>query len=84
MDNLTILGVAAGVLTTVSFVPQVIRALKTRHTKDISFYMFFILVIGVSLWLLYGVLKKDLPIVAANAVTLVLASAILVLKIKHG
>lgn len=84
MDSITALGIAAGIITTASFLPQVIKTWKTRHTKDISIYMFSFLVFGMSLWLVYGIVKEDVPLILANAVTIGLASIILFFKIKHG
>ena len=84
MNYVTILGFVAGTLTTAAFIPQVIKIWKTRSTKDISLGMFIILCTGLFLWVVYGILIKSLPVVAANAVSLVLALSILVLKIKHG
>jgi MtN3 and saliva related transmembrane protein len=62
----------------------VIKTWRTRSTTDISLVMFLVLVLGIVLWLIYGALLGDLPLVAANVVTLGLAGTILVLKIKHG
>ena len=84
MDKITALGIVAGIITTVSFLPQVIKTWKTRHTKDISLVMFSSLVFGMALWMIYGILKDDVPIVLANAVTIGLASIILFFKIKYG
>ncbi len=79
-----ILGFAAGTLTTIAFVPQFLKAWKTKSTKDISLSMFLIFTIGVALWLIYGIMKLDYPIIAANAITVTLASMILAMKIKYG
>lgn len=79
-----LIGVLAGILTTVAFVPQVLHVYKTRSAKDISFGMYAIFVSGVLLWLVYGWMIMALPVIIANAVTLVLAVAILVGKIKFG
>jgi len=84
MEMTTLLGFAAGTLTTVSFLPQVIKAYKTRHTGDISGYMFILLLVGICLWLAYGVVMADMPIIAANGVSLVLVSIILYFKVKYG
>lgn len=83
MDLITGIGLLAATVTTVSFLPQVIKSLKTRETRDISLATYIILVIGLALWLLYGFLIKDLPLITANIVTLMLAGLILFLKIKH-
>jgi MtN3 and saliva related transmembrane protein len=80
----TAIGLLAAVLTTVAFVPQAVKTWRTRSTGDISLGMFGILVAGIATWLVYGALIRDVPLVLANAVTLALAGAILVLKIKNG
>ena len=73
---------AAG--TTLAFVPQAIKVIRTKQTKDLSLPMYIILNIGLALWLTYGLLITDWPIILANTVTLIFALTILVLKIKHG
>ncbi len=77
------LGYAAAVATTISFLPQTIHTIKTKDTKGISLGMYTVFVIGVLMWLLYGIFTKTLPIILANIVTLVLAVIILVYKIKY-
>ena len=77
-----IIGLAAAILTTSAFLPQVIRVVKTHSTKDISLAMFIIFCIGIFLWLIYGILIKDVPIIIANAATFVLAGIILVYKVR--
>jgi len=84
MDPITLLGLLAGTLTTIAFVPQLTKTWKTKSAEDISFGMFAIFCTGVLLWLIYGLLIHALPVIVANVVTLILASAILVLKIKYG
>ena len=78
----TWIGIAAAILTTAAFAPQAVRAWRTRSTGDVSLAMFLMLVAGIALWLTYGILLADLPLILANAVTLVLAGAILVAKIR--
>ena len=84
MDSVTIIGFIAATGTTISFIPQVLHILKTRDTKGISLSMYSIFTIGVFCWLLYGCFLNSLPIIIANAVTLVLALTILIFKIKLG
>lgn len=79
----TIIGLFAGTLATISFLPQVIKAWKSKQTKDISLPMYILFVIGVSLWLIYGLMINELPVILANAVTLILAGIILTLKLKY-
>mgnify|MGYP001616068456 CR=1 FL=1 len=75
-------GLAAGTLTTLAFVPQVTRVFRTRSTRDISLPTFAALVLGSALWLTYGILLGEIPLIAANAVSLVLVSAVLWGKLK--
>lgn len=77
------LGFAAGTLTTIAFVPQVVKIWKSKHAHDISLAMFAIFSTGVTLWLAYGVLIDSLPVILANSITLALALAILLLKLKY-
>ena len=81
---LDLVGYIAAVLTTLAFLPQAIKALKTRRTKDISLMMWLLLCAGVMCWLVYGILLGAGPVIAANSVTLLLAGAVLILKIIHG
>lgn len=78
----TWVGMAAALLTTAAFVPQAIKVWRSRSTKDISLAMFTLMVAGIVLWLSYGILIDDVPLIIANAVTLILAGAILVAKIR--
>ena len=78
------IGYFAASLTTIAFIPQVWQTWKTRHTQDISLRMYILFTCGVGLWLVYGLLLGAWPIIAANAVTLVLAGTVLVLKLRHG
>ncbi len=75
-----ILGIIAGVLTTLSFVPQVIKTWKSRSAKDLSLGMFSLFCTGVLLWLIYGLAINDLPIILANTVTLLLAMTLVYFK----
>ncbi|MEA3560980.1 MAG: SemiSWEET transporter [Candidatus Omnitrophota bacterium] len=79
-----IIGLFAGILCTIAFLPQVIRIFKTKHTRDLSLATFLILSLGVFLWLIYGILIKQLPIILANGAMLPLAMLILMMKIKYG
>jgi len=80
-DNI---GFIAACCTTLSFVPQVWQTLKTRDTSGISLGMYSMFVFGVFCWLNYGLMNDDMPVVAANGVTLILASIILTLKLMEA
>ena len=78
-----ILGIMAGTLTTISFVPQVIKIYRTKDAKDLSIVTFCIFSCGVLLWLVYGIATQEWPIILANGVTLVLIFLIIAMKIKY-
>lgn len=84
MPETELLGLIAGTLTTLAFLPQVIKTFKSRSAKDISLGMFILFSAGVALWLVYGIRLGAVPIIAANAVTLILSLAILVMKFWFG
>lgn len=77
-------GFAAATLTTVAFVPQVLHTLRTRDTRGISLAMYSTFTAGVALWLVYGLLRNDAPIIISNIIVLLLSAAVLVLKLRHG
>ena len=76
------LGYLAALCTTVAFIPQAIKVYKTKHTKDISLGMFSLLNAGLIFWLIYGLMLNSYPIILANALTLIFAVYILVIKLK--
>lgn len=78
-----LIGFAAATCTTVAYAPQLTKAWKTRSTRDVSLGMFPVMVIRVALWLVYGILINDAPVIAANAVSLTLSGGILVLKLRY-
>ncbi len=83
LETTDMLGTVAGALTTISFVPQVLKIWKSKSAGDISFGMFLLFSSGIFLWLVYGVMIGAQPIIVANSVTLVLALAIVVMKIRY-
>ena len=82
MDFIQMLGLLAGGLTTAAFLPQVIKTWKSRSAKDLSLGMFSLFCLGVLLWLVYGILENDIPVIAANVLTLMLASTLLFFKLR--
>jgi MtN3 and saliva related transmembrane protein len=82
MDNIQLLGLFAGSLTTAAFLPQVIKTWKSRSAKDLSLGMFSLFCTGVFLWLIYGLMVNDVPVIAANLITLMLASTLLFFKLR--
>lgn len=79
-----LIGLLAGTLTTLSFVPQVMKAWQTRSLADFSLSMLVTFALGVSLWVVYGLMAGGASVVVANAVTLALALALLVMKLRFG
>ena len=82
MEHTTLIGLMAAICTTAAFVPQVVAILKTGNVDGISISMYSIFTLGIALWLSYGVLVGDLPMILANAVSLLLAFSVLVLTIS--
>ena len=82
MSTTTVVGFFAGFLTTISFLPQVVKTWKTRSASDLSLGMFSVFSVGVLFWLAYGFLIQEPPMIIWNSVTLILFSAILVMKLK--
>jgi MtN3 and saliva related transmembrane protein len=77
------IGTIAAVLTTASFVPQVLQTLRTKDVSGISLTMYSAFVVGVGLWLVYGLLLNSWPIVISNGITVSLAICILVMKLRY-
>jgi MtN3 and saliva related transmembrane protein len=82
MDSATLIGYFAGFLTTFAFVPQVLKTWKSKSASDLSLGMFLVFSLGVLCWLIYGILLSEVPIVFWNTVTLILALALLIMKLK--
>jgi MtN3 and saliva related transmembrane protein len=80
--NTQLLGLIAGACTTIAFLPQVIKTWKERSAKGLSLSMFSIFCVGVTLWLVYGIIEQDIPVIAANLATLLLASTLLFFKLR--
>lgn len=81
MTNLDLLGLAASIFTTSSQIPQVIRTYKTRDVSGISLSTYVIITIGLLLWLTYGIIKNDLPLIVANSTMVLLTFAIALMKV---
>ena len=82
MNGIQILGLLAGSLTTAAFLPQVVKTWKSRSAKDLSLGMFSLFCLGVAMWLAYGLAVNDIPVIAANLLTLLLASTLLFFKLR--
>ncbi len=78
-----ILGYISATLTTIAFLPQIIKTIQTKSAKDVSMGMFVLFTIGVFLWIIYGILTRTYPVLIANAVIFCLALTQIILKIKY-
>ncbi len=83
LNLITLIGLTAAFCTTISFLPQAVRVIKSRQTRDISLGMYILFSSGVFLWLVYGIVIRDLPIIIANAVTFAFSFTILIFKLKY-
>ncbi|MCS7163473.1 MAG: SemiSWEET transporter [Thermodesulfovibrio sp.] len=84
IDFSNIIGIIAGAITTSALIPQVLKIYKTKSAKDISLTMFIFMAVGISLWLLYGFLIEEFPVILANTVSLFLIGLIIIMKIRYG
>lgn len=82
MSALQLLGLAAGTITSITFLPQVIQIWKTKSAKDLSVQMLLLLMLGVSMWLTYGILVKDAAIIYTNSMVLTMSLIMLYFKFK--
>jgi MtN3 and saliva related transmembrane protein len=81
--TITQLGYGAGIITVVSFVPQVVRAWRTKQTRDLSLGSFALLITAGSLWVIYGATSRDWPVVATNSGMVVLSLALATAKVRY-
>jgi len=79
-----IIGTAAAVFTTAAFAAQVVKTHRTKHTKDISIMMYLMISTGTFLWIIYGLMLMQSPIIIANAITLALNLYVVYMKVVHG
>lgn len=84
MTPIDLIGLLAGAMTTAAFIPQVVKAWRTKHTGDLSLGMYLVFLGGVILWLVYGIYLYSVPIIAANGVTMLLIILLIILKLKYG
>jgi len=79
----TTLGLVAGTLTSIAAIPQLVKTLRTRHARDISIWQPLLLAIGIALWLVYGMLIHDLPLILANIIPLICNIMLTILKVYY-
>ncbi|MDQ5970744.1 MAG: MtN3 and saliva related transrane protein [Patescibacteria group bacterium] len=84
MDGITILGLVAATAINVAFVPQFIKSLKTKKTNDLSYSMYIVYIGGILMWLVYGIITKQIAIILEEVFGLILVIPVFYLKIKYG
>jgi MtN3 and saliva related transmembrane protein len=84
MEGTTIVGIIAAVCTTVAYIPQAVKTIRTRHTKDLSLVMYVVLTIGLVMWMSYGLLLRDWPLIISNLIAVVLTSTILFMIVRQA
>jgi MtN3 and saliva related transmembrane protein len=82
--NVEILGLAAGTISSITFLPQVIKIWQTKSAKDLSIPMLLLLVLGVSMWLAYGIIIKNTPVIYTNSMVLFMSFIMLFFKFKYN
>jgi MtN3 and saliva related transmembrane protein len=80
----TVIGTVAGTLTTAAYLPQVVKVWRSRSAGDISLQMYILMVTGASLWVVYGLLLMQWPVIIANGVSLLFTAVILMFKLRYG
>jgi len=83
MNWTQVIGLAAGVCTAISLVPQVIKTIKEKQAEDVSLVMLLVLGTGLALWIIYGIKRNDLPIVVTNSFSLLVNITMTFLRIKY-
>ena len=84
MDMTQVIGIFAGICTSSSTLPQLIKTIKEKKADEISKLMLIALMTGVAIWIVYGIMRKDLPIIITNAFSLLLNTIMIILRIKYG
>lgn len=82
--NITTLGLIAGAITTSAAIPQVWQTYRTKQARDLSIWQPLLLLVGMTLWLIYGILLNDLPLIAANIVSLCCYTLLIIMKIRYS
>ena len=83
MELTEFIGIAAGVCTSAASIPQIVTTIKKKKASDVSPFMFFILFVGNALWVWYGVMKSDVPVMATNIVSVILDAVMLILRFRY-
>ena len=83
MDWTKIIGLAAGICTATSMIPQVLKTIREKKAEDVSLVMLLVLMAGILLWIVYGIKKNDLPITATNSFSLLVNLTMIILRVRY-
>lgn len=83
-EYIQLIGIGAGILTSISMLPQIIKIFKEKKVEDLSFVMILVLLTGIGCWIYYGILRKDAPIIYTNSFAFLLNSLLLILRFKYS
>lgn len=83
MEFTEVIGITAGICTTSGALPQIVKAVRTKKAQDVSPLMFWVLLLGVTLWTFYGIIKRDWPIIITNGISMLLNGIMLVIIYRH-
>jgi MtN3 and saliva related transmembrane protein len=84
MENMFWIGIVAGILTSVSMLPQLIKILKEKDAQNVSIVMIIVLICGLSVWIVYGVMREDWPLIVTNSFSVLVNTLILIFRIKYS
>ncbi|HZI02201.1 MAG TPA: SemiSWEET transporter [Flavisolibacter sp.] len=84
MENMFWIGIVAGILTSVSMLPQLIKILKEKDAQNVSIVMIIVLISGLSVWIVYGVMREDWPLIVTNSFSVLVNTLILIFRIKYS
>lgn len=84
MNWTEVVGISAGILTASSLIPQIVKTIKEKKAKDISIIMLLVLMTGVALWVVYGIMREDFPIIVTNSFSLLMNFVTLFLRFKYN
>lgn len=83
MSNLDIIASLAAFFTMIGYIPQAIKTIKTKETKDLSFWMYFFSIVGVIFWLIFAIMISNIPMILKNIAVIILGGLILIIKTKN-
>lgn len=84
MNWTPIIGLVAGILTSSSMLPQVVKTIREKKADDVSLFMLVVLMLGVATWVVYGVMREDMPIIVTNSFSLLVNITMIILRLKYN